>query len=253
MKTSSTQFVGQGPRLLLLHGIGGSGTAWDKQIERLGENFSCLAPDLPGYGHTAPVAGAGIIPIMQAIANLLDEEPAHILGVSFGALLALALAHHHPKLVHSLVLADATLGRADMADPERKQWLEKRHVLSNSLQEASMQRAAEIASPNAPSYVIEEIARHMRRAHPEGYMAVANAVASTDARPWLPTITMPTLVLCGEDDRVTGAAVSQILVDSIPHACLHTIAGAGHAPHIEQPDEFARLVQDFLPGSEPVA
>lgn len=246
MEKPHTTFVGRGPRLLLLHGIGGSATAWSKQIERLSGDFSCLAPDLPGYGDAPTAQGDGLRPIVQAMADLLAGEPAHVLGVSFGALLALALARHHPNLVRSLVLADATLGRSHLAGQEREQWLEKRRSLSTSLQEASLERAAEIASPAASPQIIDEIARHMRRARPEGYMAVANAIASTDARPWLPSITRPTLVLCGEDDRVTGPEVSRILVDALPHADLRIVPRSGHAPHIEQPDEFARVVREFL-------
>ncbi|NYT68673.1 alpha/beta fold hydrolase [Pusillimonas noertemannii] len=246
MDKPSTQFLGQGPRLLLLHGIGGSATAWSKQIERLSGDFACLAPDLPGYGDTPAAGGNSMRPFVQAMADLLAGEPAHVLGVSFGALLALALARHHPELVRSLVLADATLGRAHMTGQEREKWLEKRRSLSGSLQEVSVERAAEIASPAAAPEIIDEIARHMRRARPDGYMAVANAIAATDARPWLESITQPALVLCGEDDRVTGAEVSRVLVDSLPHARLRIVPRSGHAPHIEQPDVFAREVREFL-------
>lgn len=242
--------AGRGPRLLLLHGIGASATTWDKQMARLGTDFTCLAPDLPGYGDSPPPAGAGLAPILDAVADVLDEEPAHVLGVSFGALLALALAHYHPRLVRSLTLADATLGRACLADREREKWLQGRLDLSQNLQAISMQRAAEIAAPGASIQVVEEIARHMRRARPEGYMAVARSIAATDARPWLASIEAPALVLCGEDDQVTGAAVSQTLADSLSCASLHTIPNAGHAPHIEQPDEFARVVREFLRGQE---
>lgn len=219
-------------------------------MARLGTDFTCLAPDLPGYGDSPPPAGAGLAPILDAVADVLDEEPAHVLGVSFGALLALALAHYHPRLVRSLTLSDATLGRAYLADREREKWLQGRLDLSQNLQAISMQRAAEIAAPGASIQVVEEIARHMRRARPEGYMAVARSIAATDAKPWLASIEAPALVLCGEDDQVTGAAVSQTLADSLSCASLHTIPNAGHAPHIEQPDEFARVVREFLRGQE---
>jgi len=240
--------AGQGPRLLLLHGIGGSATAWNRQMQRLGKSFCCLAPDLPGYGDSPAPSGAGLAPILEAVADLLDDEPAHVFGVSFGALLALALAHHYPQRVRSLVLADATLGRAYLADNEREKWLQGRLALAQSLQKVSVQRAAEIAAPGTPASVVEEIAQHMRRARPEGYMAVARTIATTDARPWLASITKPALVLCGESDQVTGALVSQTLADSLPHARLHIIPRAGHAPHIEQPDELAQVVQEFLCG-----
>ena len=237
---------GQGPTLLLLHGIGSSATAWTKQMERLGGEFTCLAPDLPGYGDSPDATGSGLDAIVAAVADVLDGQPAHVLGVSFGALTALALARNRPDLVTSLVLADATLGRAYLPVEERQRWLRHREGLANDLATRSVERAAEIASRHATPAVIQEIALHMRRARPSGYMTVARAIAETDARPWLSSIGQPTLLLCGQDDRVTGMDVSQTLLDQLANASLLVIAAAGHAPHIEQPDDFAAAVREFL-------
>lgn len=237
---------GRGPTLLLLHGIGSSATAWSKQMQRLGEDFTCLAPDLPGYGESPDAAGPGLDRIVAEVGDVLDGQPAHVLGVSFGALTALALAHKRPGLVASLVLADATLGRAGTPAEERQRWLRNREGLANDLATRSVERAGEIAGRHAGPAVIQEIALHMRRARPSGYMAVARAIAETDARPWLTGIGQPTLLLCGEDDRVTGMAVSQILLEQLPNARLLVIPGAGHAPHIEQADRFAQAVREFL-------
>ena len=237
---------GHGPRLLLLHGIGSSATAWTKQMERLGGDFTCLAPDLPGYGESPDATGPGLAAIVADVADVLDGQPAHVLGVSFGALTALALARHRPDLVTSLVLSDATLGRARLPLEERQRWLRHREGLANDLATRSVERAGEIAGRHATPAVIQEIARHMRRARPSGYMAVARAIAETDARPWLGSIGQPTLLLCGEDDRVTGMEVSQTLLDGLANASLVVIPEAGHAPHIEQADRFAQAVREFL-------
>ena len=237
---------GHGPRLLLLHGIGSSATAWSKQMERLGGDFTCLAPDLPGYGESADATGPGLAAIVAEVADVLDGQPAHVLGVSFGALTALALARHRPALVTSLVLSDATLGRARLPLEERQRWLRHREGLANDLATRSVERAGEIAGRHATPAVIQEIALHMQRARPSGYMAVARAIAETDARPWLGGVSQPTLLLCGEDDRVTGMDVSQTLLDQLPNASLLVIRGAGHAPHIEQADLFAQAVREFL-------
>jgi len=237
---------GHGPLLLLLHGIGSSATAWSKQIERLSGDFSCLAPDLPGYGASPDPAAPGLQAIVADIAALLADRPAHVVGVSFGALCALGLARHRPELVRSLVLADATLGRATLPDDERERWLQGRHRLAHELATRSLDRAAEIAGRNAEPEVVQEIAHHMRRARPAGYMTVANAIAETDARPWLPGIGKPALIICGEDDRVTGLEMSRTLVEGLPDARIVTIPAAGHAPHIEQADRFAQEVRAFL-------
>ncbi|MCE9659046.1 MAG: alpha/beta hydrolase [Burkholderiales bacterium] len=237
---------GQGPTLLLLHGIGSSATAWRGQMGILGDRFTCLAPDLPGYGESPDASAPGLDAIVADVADVLDGQPAHVLGVSFGALTALALARQRPELVMSLVLSDATLGRGHLPLEERQRWLRHREGLANDLAVRSVERAGEIAGRGASAAVIQEIALHMRRARPAGYLGVAHAIAETDARPWLASIRQPTLLLCGEDDRVTGMDVSQTLLDQLAAARLLVIAGAGHAPHIEQPDRFAQAVCEFL-------
>ena len=238
--------AGSGPTVLMLHGIGSSGTAWGAQMERLGRGFHCIAPDLPGYGESPAAAGAGLDAIVDTVIALLQGQPAHVIGVSFGGLLALALARREPGLVRSLVLADATLGRASLPDAERARWLAHREGLAHELATRSHERAREIAGRHASPEAIDAIAEHMRRARPEGYLAVARAIAQTDASTWLPQIAAPALIVCGEDDQVTGAAMSNTLAHGLPDARLEVIAGAGHAPHIEQPDRFAALVREFL-------
>lgn len=238
--------AGRGPLLLLLHGIGSSATAWNKQFERLRGDFTCIAPDMPGYGDSPELSVASFDAIVKSIAEVLKNEPAHVVGVSFGALVALGLARQSPDLVLSLTLADATLGKANIPEDERAQWLAQRRTLSKHLAVMSVQRAAQIAGPGASTEVIQEIAMHMRRARVGGYMAVANAIAVTDARPWLGSLRMPSQVLCGEHDSVTGLDVSRTLAAHLPHARMITIPGAGHAPQIEAPDLFAQAVKGFI-------
>jgi 3-oxoadipate enol-lactonase len=238
--------TGQGPALLLLHGIGSSRTGWDHQILRLKGSFTCIAPDMPGYGDSPDPTETGLDAIAHGLAAILDGQSAHVIGVSFGALAALALARAYPSLVKSLVLADATLGKALELHSERERWLIHRQALARNLASRSLDRAGEIAAPGAPLEVIEEIAAHMRRARPAGYLAVAQAIFETDAVPWLEKIKKPALIICGEQDSVTGMAVSEALAKHLPHAKLVEVAGAGHAPHIERPDRFAHAVQHFL-------
>lgn len=237
---------GQGPLVLLLHGIGSSGSAWEQQIDRLCDRYTCVAPDLPGYGDSPDSQRNGLDAIVDDIVPLLRGGAANVVGVSFGALTALGLARRYPALVRSLVLADATLGRAAGTDEERRKWLNHRYTLANELATRAAERAAEIAGPGAPAQIVDDIARHMRRARPAGYRAVSDIIAATDARPWLSTIEPEALVVCGEHDGVTGLAVSRTLQQHLPHARLVTIAGAGHAPHIERPDQFAAEVRQFL-------
>ncbi|HEV8023072.1 MAG TPA: alpha/beta hydrolase [Candidatus Lustribacter sp.] len=242
-----------GPTLLLLHGIGSSATSWQRQFERLGGDHALIAPDLRGYGDSPDPAGA---PSLDAVADdlaALLSGPAHVIGVSFGALAALALARRHPQLVRSLVLSDTTLGRAMLAPDELHRWVEGRYALAADLQVRAADRAREIAAPGAPDDVVTEIAQNMRRARPAGYRYVTDIIAATDALPWLASIDVPTLVVCGEHDTVVGTALSKTIAERIPHARLVTIPGAGHQPNVERPDAFAAAVRTFVAGVERAA
>ena len=241
--------AGSGPTLLLLHGIGSSATSWQRQIARLAGDYTLIAPDLRGYGDSPDPAGT---PSLDAVADdlaaLLGGEPVHVAGVSFGALAALALTRRHPHLVRSLVLSDTTLGRATLAPEERARWVAGRYALAAELGVRADERAREIAGPGAPPDVLAEIASNMRRARPAGYRYVTDVIAATDALPWLEHVAVPALVVCGEHDSVVGLALSQTIAERMPDARLATIAGAGHAPNVERPDEFADAVRAFVDG-----
>ena len=243
--------AGSGPALLLLHGIGSSAPSWQRQFDRLAVDYTLIAPDLRGYGDSPDPSGPpSIDAVADDLAALLAGTPAHIVGVSFGALAALALARRHPGLVLSLVLSDTTLGRGFLGPAELKTWVDGRYALAAELQTRADERAKEIAGPHATADVLAEIAQNMRRARPAGYNYVTDIIAATDARPWLSGITTPALVACGEYDTVVGLALSQTIAETMPNGRLATIPGAGHAPNVETPDAFASAVRAFVDAIE---
>ena len=237
--------------IFLLHGIGSSATSWDRITPLLGGQ-RIVAPDFPGYGDSADVAGMSLDGLVDRLTALIDAEGgrAHLVGVSFGALVALALARRSPERVRSLVLADATLGRGAFPPVEREGWLAGRLAFANDLAERAVERAREIAASSASDDVIAEIAANMRRARPAGYRAVAAIVAATDARPWLAEIRIPALVLCGADDAVVGVPLAESIAAALPDARYATIAAAGHAPHVERPAAVAEAIAAFVAGVE---
>jgi aspartate dehydrogenase len=240
---------GEGPVLFMLHGIGSSATSW-RRLEAQLPGFRLIAPDFPGYGCSPDAPDISLDGIVERVAAMIDAEGgrAHVAGVSFGALVALALARRSPERVRSLILADATLGRGGFPADERDRWLAGRLAFAADLAERAPERAREIAAPGAPDDVLAEIAANMRRARPAGYGAVAQIVASTDARPWLAEIRVPALVLCGAADAVVGVPLAEALATALPDARYATIAGAGHAPHVEAPAVVADAMRAFLDG-----
>ena len=241
---------GEGSAIFLLHGIGSSATSWNRLAPLL-HGYRLVAPDFPGYGDT-PDAPLTLDALAERLARMIDAEGgrAHVVGVSFGALVALALTRCFPGHVRSLVLADATLGRGGRPAAERAQWLAGREAFAGDLAARADERARDIAAPGASAATLAEVAANMRRARPAGYRAVATIVAATDARAWLPEIRVPALVLCGRADDVVGVPLAEDIAAALPDARFATIADAGHAPHVETPAAVAEAVRAFVDGVE---
>jgi aspartate dehydrogenase len=242
---------GDGSAVFLLHGIGSSATSWDR-VAPLLAGHRLIAPDFPGYGDSPDDPAMTLEGLTDRLAAAIDAEggSAHLVGVSFGALVALALARRSPERVRSLVLADATLGRGGFPAAERERWLAGRLAFAGDLIGGARERAREIAAPGAAETVIAEIAANMRRARPAGYCAVARIVAGTDALPWLSEIRVPALVLCGAADAVVGVPLAGTIAEALPDARYATIHAAGHAPHVEQPAAFAAATSAFIAAVE---
>ena len=104
-----------------------------------------------------------------------------------------------------------------------------------------------LAQPAAPP-VREEVVGTMSRIDPAAYRIGAEAVWLADQRERAAAIRVPTLVLVGDQDKVTPPSLSEELAGLIPDAKLQVIAGAGHLANLEKPDEFNNAVEDFIRG-----
>jgi len=231
--------------LLLLHGIGSNSRSFRHQSE-LADAYDVIAWDAPGYGRSDdPPHALSMAENADAAARLLDEltiERAHVLGVSMGGVIAQLLYHRRPLRVASLILVDTTAGGSS---PERlRQRLDAiDHLGPRRLAE---QRAPQLVRTDAPAALVEELTDIMAEVRPAGYRAAALALAATDLTRLLPNISVPTLVMHGEDDAIVPLATGRELAAAIPGAQLHVIAKAGHVSNQEQPGAFNAAVRAFL-------
>jgi len=239
------------PTLLFLHGLGGSRTAWEAQLKELGQQFRCVAWDMPGYGASLPIESLTFERIAIAAAHLLDlieVTKAHVVGLSFGGQQALHLALRHPERVRSLVLADtsAVFG-ADGTDPEV--WKELRlGPLDAGLTPAEIAEAVidAITAPGFGGLERDRAISAFKRIQPDGLRAAVHCLPSHDLRPHLHKIKAATLVVVGELDEETPLPYSRFLADNLPNASLEVIEGAGHLTPSEAPTTFNNLVTKHL-------
>jgi 2-hydroxymuconate-semialdehyde hydrolase len=243
------------PALLLLHG-GGPGvdaeSNWASVRARLSARFCCLAPDLLGFGSQIPAAArirgprAGARARARQVVELLDREGlerVHVVGNSAaGGAAALALMSMAPERVaRAVVMGGAGTGPLPWSVPFYDDPTERS-------MRATLGRL--VADEAAHAELLDELTvlRLRQALRPGAESAFRSMFADGDDSPAvdLEKIATPVLALHGERDRVSPVRVSERLVDSLPDARLTVVAGAGHWIHVDRPDEFCRLVGEFL-------
>jgi pimeloyl-ACP methyl ester carboxylesterase len=250
--TIAFERVGSGPPVVLLHGYLGDGrSTWSHQINRLAADFTVVAWDAPGAGGSSdPPETFGISGYADCLGRFIDALDlgvAHVVGLSFGGALAIALQHRHPTLVRSLVLASAYAGWHGSLGPEAA---EARLAQAVRLSASSPQELVDALLPTmfalpVRSEDLERFGRAMESFHPAGFRAMARASAE-DLRPALPGIDVPTLLVYGDNDERAPIVVAHELHAAIEGSQLVVLAGAGHVCNIELPDQFDESVRAFL-------
>lgn len=260
--------AGNGPPLLLLHGLGDSAQSWQWVLPALAQNYRVYAPNLPGFGTSSkPITDYSPAFFTAFVGAFLDElqlDRVSIVGNSLGGLIALQLALSDPARVSSLgLISSAGLGR--------QVTLAMRLLTLPGLGKlaTSWHRTAPGAwqwALNVSLLLFSRPARirwswlsqiyHMARM--PGYLEATVSAARNELTlkgqrehlillDALPHVRIPTLVLWGTRDRVIPPHQSQAAVTRLPHGNLAIIPGAGHIPHVECPDLVVSALSRFLP------
>ena len=257
---------GEGPPIMLLHGFTGSARTWDDLFDAWSSDHHCIAPDLLGHGDSeAPVDPARYALERQAaelaeLLGLLGAGPATLVGYSMGARLALVLALEHAALVERLVLESPSAGIADAgARAERRA---RDEALARHLEQEGLAAFVDRweAQPLFASHA--SMPRHrqqQQRAERLGHDAAGLAAslrgggqgAMHPLHDRLGHIDVPTLVIAGERDAL-GLERASVVAAAIPGARLEVVPGAGHTPHLEDPEAFLRLADPFLRLADPL-
>lgn len=236
-----------GTPLVFLHGVGSDKSVWAPQIEHFGKSRRAVAFDYPGYGDSDPAAeGAGRDDFAAAILAAMDSlsiERAHVCGLSLGGVVAIALHAAAPERCESLILADTFA-----VHPDGRGIYERSVAASADLRALAEARVDLLLAQPADPAIRAEVVETMAKIDPAAYRIGAEAVWLADQRDRAARIGVPTLVVCGAEDKVTPPALSRELAALIPGARYAEIPGAGHLSNLEQPGAFNRLVGEFVHG-----
>ena len=250
--------AGEGEVVLLLHGLGGSRTAWRSQLDGLSTRHRVVAWDLPGYGASAVLDGPLTFPALaDAVARLLDAlgtDRAHVVGLSMGGMIAQHAALHHPDRVRSLALLSTSPAFGlDGTRPE--DWRAARLAPLDAGRQPGDDAVGvitAIAGPDISAAAVAEQAAAMGRITGPAVRRAIDCLVTHDLRGYLDQITAPALVMTGALDRETPPAYGHALADALTAATFRIVPGAGHLLPAEAPavvnaalaDHFARVEQD---------
>ncbi len=249
---------GSGVPLVLLHGFPFDHSIWAAQVAGLSDVARVLAPDLPGFGGSAPLPGdptaATIAAYAQAVLAWADGLGLHsfaLAGHSMGGYVALALAHLAPTRLAGLILVSS---RAGADTPEAAAGRHKQAAAVGARGSVAVAEAMlpKLFAPHTPAAVRAAVEALIVRQTAPGIQAALYAMASRpDARPWLGTIPTPTLTIAGTDDALIPPTEAQAMRDGLRNAAYVEIAGAGHLPMLETPVALTAALRPFVAGLNP--
>jgi 3-oxoadipate enol-lactonase len=240
---------GSGKPIVLLHAFPFDGCMWRDAGQALGEFCRVIVPDMRGFG--ASDLGPGepsIADMADDVAALLDSlgmSQATVGGLSMGGYVALAFASRHPRRLERLILAD-TRAAAD-SDKARAGRADALALVEREGVAALVERQIPLLlSPGASQSIREEV-RQLGRQSAAGVCAGIRALRDRpDRQAELPAIDCPTLVIVGQEDRISPPAEMAAMARAIPNARLLEIAGAGHLSNLEKPAEFVAAISNFM-------
>jgi pimeloyl-ACP methyl ester carboxylesterase len=263
--------AGSGPAIVLVHGITSTSATWERVMPYLAADFTVIAPDLIGHGESAKPRGdyslgayaSGVRDLMVA----LGHESATYVGHSLGGGVVMQLAYQFPERCERLVLVDSGgLGR-DLNLLLRAATLPLSEVVLPLLASTRLLDAGRSVGRFfgrlglRAATDVEELARgHASLADPEARAAFVHTlrtivdpmgqrVSATD-RLYLAE-NIPFLIIWGERDRIIPVEHGLAAHELVPSSRLELFEGAGHFPHLDEPQRFLDVLLDFIDSTEP--
>lgn len=239
--------------ILFIHGFPFDKSCWHPQMKVLKTHYRVIAYDIRGFGKSSI---SHEIPDMEIYADdlirFMDQlgiQKAIVCGLSMGGYILLNAVHRFQERFQAIILCD-TQCNGDTPETREKRNDSIAQVMSGQLNVFADQFMSKLFNPD---FVTPESALYARVKHiilstsPETITGALNALKSRkDMCAELHIITVPTLIICGEQDKLTPMAKSEALQQVIAGAELYPIPEAGHLSNLEQPEHFNRGLRTFL-------
>lgn len=240
---------GQGFPVVLLHGFPLDHTIWEPVLSAIKEHARIILPDLRGNGQSPVTDGVYSMRLMAAdLATLLDKleiDRAILVGHSMGGYVSLAFAYAYPNRLAGLGLI-STQAAAD--SPEKRQ---DRLNLADEIGRKGVRHLAEVMSARLTTRpeLISPLRTLILKMNPKGAIGDLKGMAErSDMTEFLPSITVPSLVLAGAEDIILPIERSRTMAKMLGRAWLVEIPSAGHVPMMEYPQPVAEAIDQLIEG-----
>ncbi len=247
--------TGSGDPLLFIHGLGSSGRDWELQVPHFARTYRVITVDIRGHGQSGkppgPYSVAQFAADVAALIETLEIAPAHIVGISMGGMIAFQLAVDQPALVRSLTIVNS--------GPELvvRTWRDRVRVWQRFaiVRLLGMRKMGDVLSQRLlPQPEHAETRRifvqRWSENDPRAYRNAMAALIGWSVSDRINTLTMPILVVAADQDY-TPVAAKQAYMTGMPTASLVVVPDSHHALPVEHPEEFNRIVSDFLTAITP--
>lgn len=246
-----------GDTAVLLHGLGSSSAGYRAQLAGLSnERRRLVAWNAPGFGASAhlsraePEVGEYAASLLTLV-DALGESKVDIVGSSWGSLIAAEFARLHPEKVRTLVLVVPTAGYAHLSDIEKAAQIKAR--LSSLRIADDPARVALFLADNADAAAVTRFLELRAAVTERGFEQATRMLYRADPMAIYGELAVRTLIIAGDQDRVSPSAKIQLIHGRIPRSSLRFLTGCGHIPKLEKPEEFNGLLRDFWYGGDATA
>ena len=236
------------PAIIFSNSLGTQLNMWQPQISFFEKKFYVICYDTRGHGaSSAPQGPYSIEQLGTDVVHLLDHlniEKASFCGISMGGLTGQWLAIHHPERFNHVIVCNtaAKIGQ-EQAWNDRAQLVREQGL--KPIAETAASRWFTEPFIRSNTAIVESLSNDLGAGSPEGYASCCEALAKADVRADLKTITVPVLIIAGQQDPVTTVADAQYLVNQIPNSQLIEI-NASHISNIECPENFSHALNTIF-------
>jgi len=244
---------GSGSPVVLLHPFPVHHEFWAPHAQMLSSRYRLIMPDLRGHGESSLGSGPATMQKHAAdIARVMDDagiDRAPLVGVSIGGYAIFEFWRRFRDRVSALVLCN-TKAQSDAPEARANRLQVADDVLQRGTEqffEGMAQKVLGETTRRSRPDLVEGALRMMRKMSAENVAGVQRGMAERpDSVPTLKTITVPTLIITGDEDLMTGLPEAELMKANIPGSQMKVVAKAGHYSPWEQPEEVGKLLRQFL-------